>query len=266
MEQEWTDGNTLSLSELCGLYDLPKDEAASFLSCIRIYPKGAVIIQEGDHDRTLFVLRAGNVSVHKQFTPGRQEQISQIEAINIFGEMALLSGKRRSATIVARSRNVVLYAIEKPNINMILSNPRWAEMLVSRLGKNLADSDDQVVFMAQSFSRLQAEQSRLEQELVATRARQTGIIEDLNQALSLLVEFQKIIQERTMVGSRGWAYLRELNKVTRLLFSKYIPEVEYPRKPGDMILLRKQLAELCKDEKDGVYKSLMESLRLKKKT
>ncbi len=66
---------------------------------------GEAIVRQGDSGDSMYVLCAGRVSVVLE--PGRQE-VAVIEQGGYFGEMSLLTGEPRSATVLARGEVVVL--------------------------------------------------------------------------------------------------------------------------------------------------------------
>jgi len=66
----------------------------------RRYPKGALVIREGEAGDALYVILSGKVKVYVSDTQGREMILAAYEAGDYVGEMAL-DGKRRSASVVA---------------------------------------------------------------------------------------------------------------------------------------------------------------------
>ena len=60
---------------------------------------GEVIVREGDPGRDVYIIKAGTVDVLKQRPDGSQEVVKQLGAGDHFGEMALLRGAKRNATV-----------------------------------------------------------------------------------------------------------------------------------------------------------------------
>jgi len=74
------------------------------LSKIREYQGGEMIIQEGGHDQWIYFLLAGRVRIEKGGT-----EIAAIDKVGeIFGEMRLLDGLARSASVFADTKTVCL--------------------------------------------------------------------------------------------------------------------------------------------------------------
>jgi len=74
------------------------------LSKIRVYEPGELIIKEGGHDTWIYFLLSGMVRVEK-----KGMEIAIIDKIGeIFGEMRLLDGLARSASVYAEGKTVCL--------------------------------------------------------------------------------------------------------------------------------------------------------------
>ena len=74
------------------------------LSKIREYEKGEVIIEEGGQDQLIYFLLSGRVRIEKGGA-----KIATIDKIGeIFGEMRLLDGLARSASVFAEGKTVCL--------------------------------------------------------------------------------------------------------------------------------------------------------------
>lgn len=158
--QGGVEGPAISPEELCARYGIPAAEAASFRDIIGVFPQGQVIIREGDTERALYLLRVGRVEISKGQGAARQV-MGTIEAVNFFGEMSMINDEPRSASVQAVSESVVVYRIPNPSIHTILTNPLWAELLISRLARNLAACAAQHVVDARELSELRAELTRL---------------------------------------------------------------------------------------------------------
>jgi CRP-like cAMP-binding protein len=63
-----------------------------------VFGSGERIVRQGDEGQSMYVLLSGTVSVVLE--PGRQE-VARIQRGGHFGEMSLLTGEPRSATVVA---------------------------------------------------------------------------------------------------------------------------------------------------------------------
>lgn len=93
-----------------------------------VFGPGEVILRQGDPGDSLFVIRSGEVAVRLE-VPGRQRDITTLSAGQFFGEMSLMTGESRAATIVART-HVECYVVSKDVFQEILeANPELAEAI-----------------------------------------------------------------------------------------------------------------------------------------
>lgn len=141
-------------------YGIPQDEVDAFRDLIRVYSNQEVIIEEGDTEKAMYILRVGTVKVFKR-TGTSQKFMTMIDAVNIFGELSVINDEPRTATVIAMSEKVVVYRIVNPTAQFLASNPRWAELLITRLSKSLARSIEQHVAAAETVRELRAEVERL---------------------------------------------------------------------------------------------------------
>jgi CRP/FNR family cyclic AMP-dependent transcriptional regulator len=64
------------------------------------FPKNTVLINEGDEAGSLFILVSGKVQVYLSNDTGRTVTLSTLEAGSFFGELSLLDGEPRSASVI----------------------------------------------------------------------------------------------------------------------------------------------------------------------
>jgi CRP/FNR family transcriptional regulator, cyclic AMP receptor protein len=67
----------------------------------RSFPRAAVIMREGDGDAALYIIVHGLVSVTKRTPNGDSVELARLSAPDFVGDMALLDGMARSATVTA---------------------------------------------------------------------------------------------------------------------------------------------------------------------
>ena len=67
----------------------------------RSYPSGSPIIRESDAGDFFFVILRGEVKVFVDSPDGREVVLSHLQTGDFFGEMALLEGESRSASVEA---------------------------------------------------------------------------------------------------------------------------------------------------------------------
>jgi len=94
------------------------------------YVAGDVISREGDVSDSLFILARGSVEIAREGKDGgERKHLADMIAPDHFGEMGLLTGQERSATVIAR-KDVLCYRLDKRGFDAILkARPQIAEAL-----------------------------------------------------------------------------------------------------------------------------------------
>lgn len=75
---------------------------------LRVYPKGTVVVRQGEEGSTFFVVESGQLRV---LVDGREVRL--LSGGEYFGELALLKGDRRSATLQVASKAAELWLVER---------------------------------------------------------------------------------------------------------------------------------------------------------
>jgi small-conductance mechanosensitive channel/CRP-like cAMP-binding protein len=92
---------------------------------------GEVVVSEGEEGSSVFVLAEGALDVAVRDRKGHRSVIDRMVPGDIFGEMSLLTGQKRSATVLAAT-DAVIYEIRKSDIEPILRRrPEIATSLAS---------------------------------------------------------------------------------------------------------------------------------------
>ena len=252
LEKNYVDGNSVPPNEMHFEYGIPHEEINSFRNLIRIYSYRETIIKEGEMENALYLLRVGKVEVSKKNLDS-EEIIDTIEAVNFFGEMSMINDKVRNATVRALSKNVVVYRIAQPNLQILLNNPKWAELLTSRLARNLAGSIDQQMLASKQLREIRAEIERLTREM---KEREAQTAQNTRLALNGILRFQEITQRTAVMGSRGWAYLNALSRLTRSLITHYLPTLDVSEKTVEVNVIRNCLTGLPQEEQNKILEEL----------
>jgi small-conductance mechanosensitive channel/CRP-like cAMP-binding protein len=66
-----------------------------------VHGQGEAIVRQGDEGASMFVLLRGSVAVALRDAQGRSEQVATLGPGDFFGEMSLMTGEKRAATITA---------------------------------------------------------------------------------------------------------------------------------------------------------------------
>ena len=102
---------------------------------LREFRPDAVVVREGDAGDSLFVVIAGLLNVSKEIQGAPSRHLGRIVPGDLFGEMSLLTGAARSATVTAAS-HATLVEIDKPQLEPILAKHTEA---IAALGRFVAE-------------------------------------------------------------------------------------------------------------------------------
>src|SRR5262249_39380521 len=82
------------------------------------YGQGEKIIEQGADGESMFILVSGDANVEVE-NNGEAASVAVLHTGDCFGEMSLLTGEKRSATVIARSDCEVV-EIDKPGLAAVL--------------------------------------------------------------------------------------------------------------------------------------------------
>ena len=123
-------------------------QALEKISNTRRYPKGAMLIMEGNDNNQLFIIRSGKVSVFVNDEEGKQANLNYMGAGEYFGELSLLDGKPGSAT-VATLTECELTTISQNNFReLLITEPEIALGLMAELVARIRTLTDNVKSLA----------------------------------------------------------------------------------------------------------------------
>ena len=122
---------------------------------------GEVIFKQGDAGDTMFIVAEGVVSVSLKVSAteknGETKTSSNVVAIlsdgDYFGEMALLRGEKRNATVIAKS-DVVLYKIRRETIKKFMNSyTDFAEKLSAAIIERSAENEEKKTEFMKTLSK-----------------------------------------------------------------------------------------------------------------
>ncbi len=98
----------------------------------KVFASGETILKLGDPGDSLYVLHSGRVSVRVGAPGAPDKEVAVLEAGSFFGEMSLMTGEPRRATVVAKG-DAECYVIDKPLFNDVIHNQAALIEEVARL-------------------------------------------------------------------------------------------------------------------------------------
>lgn len=137
----------------------------------RIFAPGQKLISVGDQGQSMFVLGEGLVSVHVQ---GEEKELDVATLMpgDFFGEMSMLTGEPRSASIIAVTETMV-FEIDKDDLLPLLeSNPDAADILSVAAAERRLASD--LAMSAKAPAEIAAERNSLAGKILGAMTRFLG--------------------------------------------------------------------------------------------
>jgi len=119
-------------------------EEISTISKKKSFEKHEVIFTQGDPGDTLFVLTSGSVKIFLSGADGNETTLNILYTNDFFGEMSLLDGRCRSATVTALEAVTVLTISRNDFIRLIKKNPTIGLNITSSLCHRLRKTSEQV--------------------------------------------------------------------------------------------------------------------------
>ncbi len=132
----------------------------------RRFEAGEVVFKEGDEGSTCYVVRSGRARAVREHPDGRSITLAHFEPGDIFGEMAMLDGERRSATVESIERTEAIAILSGDMHRLLREYPDISVKLIAALGRRLRETNERLA--RQSFQTVQSRVATVLAELVAT--------------------------------------------------------------------------------------------------
>jgi CRP-like cAMP-binding protein len=120
-----------------------KKEEQLFWKFGKNFPKGTVLFREGDLGRDMFIIQKGKVQVRKRV--GTTEKVlAELSDGEFFGEMALLMGMDRSATVEVIEDCKILVVGPDTFESLLKSNIEIALKMLKKMASRLRALDERL--------------------------------------------------------------------------------------------------------------------------
>ncbi|MCX7039916.1 MAG: cyclic nucleotide-binding domain-containing protein [Spirochaetes bacterium] len=106
-----------------------KIDKSTFESHLRFLDEGAVVFRENDPGGEMYLIIQGEVEIRKATGASSNKTLTILKKGDLFGEMAIIEKKPRSATAVATQPSKLLVLNEKLYESMVASNPDFARKM-----------------------------------------------------------------------------------------------------------------------------------------
>jgi len=110
----------------------------------KTYEDGQYITKQGESGQCMYIVQQGCVEV---VVEGREGEVvlSRLEIGDVFGEMALFTGKPRSASVRAQGSARVLTVDKRGFLRRVHEDPSLAFHILQRMSERIQALDEEVV-------------------------------------------------------------------------------------------------------------------------
>jgi CRP/FNR family cyclic AMP-dependent transcriptional regulator len=150
--------------------ELEHDELDRFsrVAVPRSFPSGTRVFHEGDQSDACYIVRSGSFRVTREHPDGRAITLANLGPGDIFGELAMLDGEVRSASVEALDDGELL-ALPGADVRALLSrHPEITVKLVAALVRRLRQANERI--SRQSFQTVPSRVAGVLSQLVAEEA------------------------------------------------------------------------------------------------
>jgi len=194
----------------------------------RQYPKDCMIFSESSQGSDMFIIQSGEVAISK-IVDGNEVTLAILHKGDMFGEMALLENKPRSASAIAHT-DCRLMVVNRTNFNqMVSSQPQLISKLTTTLAERLwsmyrqldnANLHDPVAKMLDMLS-LQLEKQKIATDSVGSKQKQTDFsCQDIANMCGIPQEHQpkaiyEFQQDNHVKIINGKIFIKDINELSK---------------------------------------------------
>lgn len=117
-------------------------ESLARYSKTKLFKNREVICRRGDLGSQMYVIASGKVTIHTDSDEGKELGFGFMNAGDVFGEIAMLDGGERTATVKAIEPTVILVIEKRDFIPFIEREPKVAVLLLTTLASRLRSADE----------------------------------------------------------------------------------------------------------------------------
>lgn len=118
-----------------------KKEEQLFWKFGKTFSKGTILFREGDPGKDMFIIQSGKVQVKKN-VGGEEKVLAELASGEFFGEMALLEGLNRSATVEVTEDSRILVISPDTFQGLLKSNVEIALKMLKKMASRLRALDE----------------------------------------------------------------------------------------------------------------------------
>ena len=143
-------------------------ERIAHVAVPRAFPKGVRVFHEGDSSDACYIVRTGDLRVTREHSDGRAIALATLGPGDLFGELAMLDGGARSASVETLTDSELL-ALPAGDVRRLLADhPEIAVKLIIALTRRLRETNERVT--RQSFQTVPSRVAGVLLQLIADDA------------------------------------------------------------------------------------------------
>ena len=174
---------------------------------------GKIIFNQGDKAEYVYVILEGRVKVHLQDNSGKEVVLRLLEEDDLFGEMALLDGGARSASVSSITTCKFFILERKSFLNFLRNSPNQIISLFTVLSARIREIDQK--YFQEQLTR-QSQQAEMEIARHSSVAQMvTGVAHEINTPLGITNTAASVIKKE--LSSEVMASLTKDSTVKELL-------------------------------------------------
>lgn len=135
-----------NIALLANLSDAEREGVANAMQ-VRAFKRNEVVVHKGQPSSELYFLLSGRLKVIDYAVDGREIGFIFIDAGSHFGELALIDGKPRSASIVATEVSKVAILPSTAARQLMYAVPSVSEKLLKQLASIIRENNEHIVML-----------------------------------------------------------------------------------------------------------------------
>jgi CRP/FNR family cyclic AMP-dependent transcriptional regulator len=139
----------LAATEVFGEVEPRELEEVAKVAVPRHWDRGEMIFREGDVGDTCYLIRSGAILLTREHQDGRMVALAELRAGQLFGELAMFRGERRSATAEVIESATALALLAGDMQRLVRRNPDLALKLLASLAERVSRTNERL--LQQSF-------------------------------------------------------------------------------------------------------------------
>jgi CRP/FNR family transcriptional regulator len=141
-------------------------ERFSRVAIPRSYPEGSRVFHEGDHSDACYIVKSGTFRVTREHPDGRAITLATLGEGDIVGELAMLDGEVRSASVETLGGDGELLALPASDVRALLErHPEITVKFVAALTRRLRAANERI--SRQSFQTVPSRVAGVLSQMVA---------------------------------------------------------------------------------------------------